>query len=112
MGEIVNTKIIRKKIIYRILFDEDEMKSLKNCFTNIHLFSEESFKIQSKVLTRGNNGSSKYFVVPLSLKSRKAKKSNDAKCQKINFREKIFYVYTLTNSFFFCREGEINIFSG
>ena len=92
MGEIIKTKIVGEKIICKVELSEEESRQLKNHVTNIHMFSSDLCIHDSKIIQRGNKGGAKYFVIPLSLKSRKKKRYNKISYQKIENKDKVFFV--------------------
>jgi len=91
MGEVINTKISSDKIIYRIELSEEEARQLKNHVTNVHIFSDNLCNHDSRIIERGVKGGAKYFVIPLSLKSRK-KRYSKVSYQKIETEDKVFYI--------------------
>jgi hypothetical protein len=95
MGEIIHTKNLENgEIIYKILLENEEIANLKGNLKNVHVFSSSLCTEDSQINHRGNKGVTKYFKIPLSLRSRK-KLSGQAKYQKIETASKIFYIYTL-----------------
>ena len=91
MGDVINTKTSSDKIIYKIELTEEEARQLKNHVTNIHIFSENLCNHDSKLIERGVKKGAKYFVIPLSLKSRK-KKYSKVSYQKLEAENKVFYI--------------------
>ena len=92
MGEIINTKTSSDKIIYKTELNGKEAFQLKNHMKSIHMFSADLCNNDTRIIERGNKGSAKYFVIPLSLKSRKKKRSNKVSYQKIEIEDKVFYI--------------------
>ena len=101
MGEVINTKLSDDKIIYKILLDENEAQQLKNHMKNVHVFSSDLCKENTKIISRGNKGGAKYFVVPLGLKSRKKHKNKKLSYQKIQIKDQIFFIYTIEKDILF-----------
>ena len=95
MGEITNTKNYSDKIIYKIELNVEEALQLKNHMKKIHMFSANLCNNDTRMIERGNKGGAKYFVIPLSLKSRKKKKYNKISYQKIETNGKVFYICTV-----------------
>ncbi len=91
MGEVINTKTSSDKIIYKIELTEGEARQLKNHVTNVRLFSKELCNHDSRIIERGVKGGAKYFVIPLSLKSRK-KKYSKVSYQKLETENQVFYI--------------------
>ncbi len=101
MGEIVKTKISGDKIIYKIELSEEEAMQLKNHLKGIHMFSAELCKHDSKIIERGAKGGAKYFTIPLSLKSRKRKRYSKVSYQKIETKDKIFFICVVDKDLLF-----------
>ncbi len=94
MGEIINTKNSSDKIICNILLNEKETIQLKNNFKNAHLFSPELCDSDSKIIERGNQKSTKYFLIPFNLRPKKTIKYHKISYNKVETDKKIFYIYT------------------
>lgn len=95
MGHIIGTKAMPdKSVICKILMDADEIENLKGHLKNIQIFSEDFCRHESQINTRGNNGVTKYFKIPLNIRSRK-KHNGQLSYQRIETPSKIFYIYTL-----------------
>lgn len=95
MGEIIHSKIIsNNKVIYKILLDVEEAQRLKGHLKNIHVFTSNLCKEKTQINTRGNNGVTKYFKIPLGIRSRK-KYHGKLVYQKIDTTKNIFYIYTI-----------------
>ena len=92
MGEIIKTKVIGDKIIYKIELTEEEALQLRNHVTRVHVFSSDLCDHDSRMIERGAKNSAKYFVIPLSLKSRKRKRYINVSYQKIEVEDKIFFI--------------------
>jgi len=85
----------KNKVVYKILLDENEALNLRGNLKNIHLFSSDLCKKEAQMNQRGNKGVTKYFKIPLSLRSRK-KPSGILSYQNLSIPSKIFYIYTIT----------------
>lgn len=72
--------------------DYDEAIQLRNHIKNVHMISLDLCDQNTKIIQRGNKGGAKYFVIPLSLKSRKKKRYSKVSYQKIELEDKIFYI--------------------
>ena len=95
MGKIINSKnMSSKKVSYKFLLEIEELLNLKGNMKNVSCFCSELCTHKSQINTRGNNGVTKYFKIPLSIRLRK-KQSGSLSYQKINTPSKIYYVYTL-----------------
>lgn len=95
MGEIIENKFTKnKKVKCKISLDIKEFENLKGHMKNIHFFSEKLCLHESKVNNRGNNGVTKYFKVPLKIRSRK-KFERELNYKKIETPTKTFYIYIL-----------------
>ena len=101
MGEIIKTKAVGNKIIYKIELSEEETLQLKNHVTKIHMFSIDLCCYNSKIIERGSNGRAKYFTIPLNLKSRKKKRFNKVSYHKITNKDKTFFIYVVDKDLLF-----------
>jgi len=98
MGQIINTKTMPDKtVVCKVLLDSDEIINLKGHLKNVHLFSSQKCDKESSINTRGNNGVTKYFKIPLSIRSRK-KHSGVLRYQKLDTPAKVYYIYTLNTA--------------
>lgn len=96
MGTIIDTKkASNNTVICKLLLSHNEVADLKGHMKNIHLFSAKMCDKESRINTRGNKGVTKYFRIPLSIRSRK-KHNGSLTYQKLEDFSKIFYVYALT----------------
>jgi hypothetical protein len=95
LGQIINSKLAtNKKVILKLLLDQEEIYNLKGHLKNIYLFSSDLCNHPSQISTRGNKGVTKYFKIPLTIRSRK-RHSGKLNYQKIETPSKIFYIYIL-----------------
>ncbi len=101
MGEIINQKISGDKIIYRLELTEAEAIQLRSHMRNVHLFSSDLNTHPVKIIERGNKRGVKYFVIPLSLKSRKRKKYTRVSYQKLEINEKVFYISVVEKDYYY-----------
>ena len=95
MGEIVRTKVDGDNMILHVLLNEDEACQLRNHVTKIHVFSSDLCSQDAGVIERGNKGGTKYFSIPLSLKSRQKKRYSKISYQKIEKEGKSYFVYVV-----------------
>lgn len=95
MGEIIHSKIISEsKVIYKILLETKESQKLKGHLKNINVFTSNLCTERTQINTRGNNGVTKYFKIPLGIRSRK-KYNGTVIYQKIDTPTNIYYIYTI-----------------
>jgi len=95
MGEILRTKLsTSNKIRIFLQLSTQEAKALKNHAKKIHIFSENLCTHQTKIIQRGAKMGAKYVMVPLSLKSRKKPKFSQITYQKLETKNKTFYIAT------------------
>ncbi|MBT4375946.1 hypothetical protein HOD29_01075 [archaeon] len=95
MGRIISSKTLPdKKVAYKILMDQHEVSNLKGHLKNIYLFNSNLCNKETCVNTRGNNGVTKYFKIPLSVRSRK-KPTGELSYHKIETPSKSYYIYIL-----------------
>lgn len=95
MGEIIDIKNLPEKMVsMKVLLSPEEVSKLKGHMKNLHLFTSDLCTQDSKINTRGINGVTKYFKIPLSIRPRK-KYEGKLTYQKIETPSKIFYIYTI-----------------
>lgn len=95
MGQIINTKNLpNKTVICKILLDRKEVSCLRGHMKDVHVFSENLCNHFSQINTRGNGGVTKYFRIPLGIRSRQ-KHDGNLTYQIIETPSKAFYIYTL-----------------
>lgn len=101
MGKIINSKIFGDKIIYKIELVQDEACQLRNHVKNVHLFSKDLCNHNSRLIERGAKKGAKYFIIPLSLKSRKRGRYDQVSYQKIETDKKVFYICVVNKTSLF-----------
>jgi hypothetical protein len=95
MGEIIRTKTTpQNKIKLYIKLSTTEAKTLKNHAKKIHIFSENLCTHETKIIQRGAKNGAKYAMIPLSLKTRKKPKFSKITYQKLETKNKTFYIAT------------------
>lgn len=95
MGEILETKYRPNQMVSIIIkMEPEEISRLRGHMKNVHLFTTHLFNQESEIQARGTNGVTKYFKVPLSIRTRK-KYEGPIGYQKIETPSKTFYVYTV-----------------
>ena len=93
MGEI---RCIRKgksgNFIVEVEMESSEITKLKGFLTNVHLFSEDSPDILTRLSQRGIREATKYFLVPKELR-KNFNLEGDVHCQRLEFGDNIFFIY-------------------
>lgn len=96
MGTILSSRILSGNIIkLKISLNEEEALSLKGCVKNIHTFSSDLCTQESCITEKGKDGVTKYFKIPPKLRNRKKKKFSDIKCQRIESKGKVMFIYSM-----------------
>ena len=95
MGEIVESKSVKEKIVHDVLIDEREHLILGGHLNNIHYFSEGSCNCETSILRRGHKNGATYLKVPKTLKPNKKVAYSNIKSQKIEEDKKVYYIFTL-----------------
>jgi hypothetical protein len=96
MGEIIHSKSLpNKRMIYKVLIEENEMKNLQGHLKNVRVFSSKLCNKTSEINTRGNGGVTKYFKIPLSIRSRRKQNHGILSSQRLETPKKIFYIYVV-----------------
>jgi superfamily II RNA helicase len=94
MGSILNSKIVKDKIIFSVCMDQKEALQLKGHVNDIHIFSEHVADIRTNLSGRGKNSATKYFLVPKELrKDIKFQQSKQISCQRLDTKEHVIFVY-------------------
>lgn len=94
MGKIISTRKQKDKVISEIMIDYDEYLQLKGHLDDVFLFTEHVAEVQTNISQRGKNEATKYFLIPRQL--RKGFKFNNAtSCQKIDFKDKVIFIYVV-----------------
>ncbi|MCK5282174.1 MAG: hypothetical protein KAK00_02090 [Nanoarchaeota archaeon] len=97
MGTILSSKILPDdRVKLRICLNEEEALSLGGCVKNVHVFSSDLCKYESRVIERGRDGVTKHFLVPSNLRDKTKRLFFGIKCQKIDMGNKDLYVYVLS----------------
>jgi len=94
MGTILNSKKDGNKVISEISFDYDEYLQLKGHLEDVYLFSAKSSQVQTNISQRGKNSATKYFLIPRQLR-RGFQFDNVTSCQKIDFEDKVIFIYVV-----------------
>ena len=93
MGEIINSKIIGNKVLYKVELSENESLALRGNMRNIRLFSLDLCDTESRIMERGPDKVAKYFLIPIKYKSKSNKKPRSISYQMINLDAKAIYIY-------------------
>lgn len=96
MAKIISTKRTEEKdsIIVEALMEKEEYLQLKGHMDNIHIFSNNTEKIQTNIAQRGKNYATKYFLIPRQFR-RGFKFTKNVGCQKIDLKEDIIFIYSV-----------------
>ncbi len=94
MGTIINTKKQGNKIVSEVLSDYEEYLQLKGHLENIRIFSENIAEVQANISQRGKNYATKYFLIPRQFR-KGLKFDNATACQKMEFDDKIIFIYVI-----------------
>jgi len=96
MGIIISSKALSdSRVLCKVLVSKNEFQDLKNHFKNIHLFAADLCADDTKLIQRGRDGATKYFLLPFNLRFRKQKAFGKISCQRIETDAKIFYMYVI-----------------
>ena len=88
MGSVKSTKITsNNKVEYTVAIDYEEHLILKGHATNIHIFSEDSVDVKTRIISRGR-GNTKYIRLPYNI-SKEVKPNNDVRCLRVDSKDKI-----------------------
>jgi hypothetical protein len=95
MGTIIGSKLNNGNVFYKVLLTQEEALALKNSIKNVHIFAADLCNKEAKIIQRGKKGVTKYFTIPLSLRSRKKKFYRKISYQKLETKSKVFYIYVV-----------------
>lgn len=95
MGNIVSSRqLTNKKVIIKFLTESQDFKNIKGNMKNIHFFSENKCTKEACLKERGNNKTTKYVEIPLTLRPRK-KNYQKLSYQRIESPKDTYYIYGL-----------------
>jgi len=95
MGKIISSKYLKgKKLLIKILTEKQELENIKGNLKKIHLFSEQKCTKKTFLKERGNNKTTKYLQIPMTLRPRK-KIYKTLTYQKIESPKATCYIYGL-----------------
>ena len=97
MGSIMNSKVVKDKVVFSVCMEQEEALQLKGHMKDIHIFSERIADIRTNLSGRGKDSATKYFLVPREL--RKYITFTQAKqisCQRIDSKEHAIFIYLVS----------------
>ena len=95
MGTIISSRMKDDgKVIFEVSVDYEESIQLRGHMEDVHIFSENALDLEIPISQRGKNDATKYFLIPKELR-KGLKVSAKAKCQKIDTKTKIVFVYVV-----------------
>ncbi|MBW2984874.1 hypothetical protein KY361_07165 [Candidatus Woesearchaeota archaeon] len=95
MGEIIGSRTIGDRVIYKIMVNENESLTLKGSMRNIHLFSLDLCDAESRIIERGKEGVTKHFLIPTKHRPKPKKKPDSVSYQAIDLDSKTIFIYTV-----------------
>ena len=94
MGKIISSRKQKDKVFLEMMSDYDEYLQLKGHLDDVFLFTEHVAEVKTNISQRGKNEATKYFLIPRQF--RKGFKFNNAiSCQKIDFKDKVIFIYVV-----------------
>ncbi len=94
MGAILNSRVVKDKIVFSVCVEQEEALQLKGNVKDIHIFSERIADIRTNLSGRGKNSATKYFLIPRELrKNIKFPQTKQISCQKIDAKEHVIFIY-------------------
>lgn len=97
MGKIINFKQLKKKnYLINLILKKQELKDLKGHMKKVHFFAENKCIIKACLKEKGNNKTTKYFQIPMTLRPRKNLYSK-LTYQRIEAPKANYYIYGLMN---------------
>lgn len=95
MGEIIGSRTIGDRVIYKIMVNGKESLTLKGSMKNIRLFSLDLCDAESRIIERGKGGVTKHFLIPAKQRSKSKKRLHSIFYQVIELDNKAIFIYTL-----------------
>ena len=93
MGSIISSKLREDgKVVFEVVLDYDEAIQLQGHMDNVYLFSENISSIRTGISQRGKNESTKYFLIPRTLR-KDLNFNSDVHCLKVDTKTKFAYIY-------------------
>ena len=94
MATIICSKRATDGVILEIKADYEEYLQLQGRLDNIYLITEEEDLVKTNISQRGKNEATKYFLIPRELR-KGFKFNNAASCKKIDYEDKVLFVYII-----------------
>lgn len=95
MGSIIGSKVRDDgKIIFEICVDKKEAMQLKGQVDEVYMFAAQSDAETTKIVQRGKNEATMYFLVPKNARE-ELKKLDEASFQEIKLSRKKIYIYSV-----------------
>jgi len=95
MGKIL--KLLNKsndKVELTLELSQKEVIFLRGNLDKMHLFSEDNLNVDSRLVNRGKDESTKYFLIPKEFKN-EVNSSKEVLCTKIETKTKHLFVYAI-----------------
>lgn len=93
MGEIIGSRVVGDRILYRVMLDEKESLALKGNIRHVQLFSLDLCDTESRIIEKGKDGVTKHFLIPIRYRSKSKKKPRSIAYQMIDLDTKAIYIY-------------------
>ena len=92
MASVISSRKEGDSVIMEIKSDYEEFLQLRGYLDNIHFFTSNISEIKSNISQRGRNEATKYFLIPRQFR-RGFKFNNTTSCQRLDFDDKVIFVY-------------------
>ena len=97
MGAILNSKVVKDKVVFSVCVEQEEALQLKGHIKDIHIFSERIADIRTNLSGRGKDSATQYMLVPRELrKDIKFSQAKQISCQRIDTKEHAIFVYLVS----------------
>lgn len=95
VAKILNMKTGQEeKVQITIEEHQKQIQWLEGNMDNMHIFSENNLKTNTKLVKRGKRESTKYFLIPRELRCGNLM-SDNAKCTAIDGKTKQIYIFSV-----------------
>ncbi|RMF06694.1 hypothetical protein D6764_01600 [Candidatus Woesearchaeota archaeon] len=75
-----------------ILMEYEEALNLKGHMDKVYVFAEDAAETKSRIAQRGQNGATRYFLIPKELRSH-LNAGSKVKCQRIDTKKNTLFLY-------------------
>jgi len=101
MAKLISLKENGDKYLYEVEAEKKELTQIKGPSDNLIFFSDLNFEEDTKICQRGRKGRTKYLLIPKGLRKRINLDDKKIVCQRLDFRNRTFFIYAVGQNNFF-----------